>query len=285
MALAGVTSDRAAAQQGAPRDFVVNCFNEALQTVQDTLSGECQGKVVSDEEAAKIKARRAAYIRRVLFDKPTPVAPGKRLFGTGSGFFVSADGAILTSHHVISSCSVVSVTPPGTNAVRAEIVQLDKTWDLALLRADLEPQGIASFALTVDPTASNEITVVGYPNRGRVTIKPVRASGQALGIKIAKSGLPLLVLKVDVRPGNSGGPVLDARGNVIGIVFAQINTPQVYKKTGDLLRDIGFAVPSQVILQFLERAGIRIKPKVIDDGGDKPDSRKTPFVAQVGCWR
>jgi S1-C subfamily serine protease len=118
-----------------------------------------------------------------------------------------------------------------------------------------------------------------------VTIKPVRVSGQALGIKNANSGLPLLVLKVDVRPGNSVGPVLDARGNLIGIMFGQINTPQVYKKTGVLLRHVGFAVPSQLIIPFLERAGIRIKPKAIDDVGDKPDSRKTPFIAQVGCWR
>ena len=71
--------------------------------------------------------------------------------------------------------------------------------------------------------------------------------------------LPLIAINADVRRGNSGGPLLDEHGNVIGVVFAKINSVSVFEKTGALIRNIGFALPMEFILPFLDSHGVRYK--------------------------
>ena len=94
-------------------------------------------------------------------------------------------------------------------------------------------------------------------------------------------------MKVAVRPSNSGGPVLDTSGHVIGGAYAQIDTPALFKKRGELTLDRGFEISNPIALRFLERHKVNYLRTAESD----PRSRETtfkkskPFIAPVSCSR
>ena len=188
----------------------MNCHDEASDTVQTKLSGDCKGKVVSDAEAAVIKERRKAYIKRALNKKPAPATVGKRLQGAGSGFFVAADGSLVTNHHVIANCAQVMVSSATGESGPATSIEIDPANDLALLRTDLAPRDLANFAAIAQYRARRPVALVGYPNQGLLPINPRLTPGVVLGVRPRSPTAKVLMFGADVRKGNSGGPLLDA---------------------------------------------------------------------------
>ena len=88
----------------------VNCLDESRGTIHKTLAADCAGRLVSDEEAASFREQRRDYIRKVLSQAPFPEIAGKSLAGLGSGFFIAADGSVVTSHSMCTAlCSAASV--------------------------------------------------------------------------------------------------------------------------------------------------------------------------------
>ena len=94
-------------------------------------------------------------------------------------------------------------------------------------------------------------------------------------------------MKIDVRRGNSGGPVLDRAGRVVGVVVAKINTPSVYAATGRLVRDVGIAIRLWAVMEFLRDHGVKIAESSTLPPLTQAEvfSKAHRFVGQVGCWR
>lgn len=158
--------------------------------------------------------------------------------GLGSGFIVSADGLILTNAHVVSGADEITVRLTDRREFRAKLVGSDPQTDVAVLRIDAK--GLPTVRL-------------GDPSRVRVG-EPVLAIGSpygfentvTAGIVSAKSRslpddtyVPFLQTDVAVNPGNSGGPLFDVRGEVIGI------NSQIYSRTGGF-QGLSFAIPIDV---------------------------------------
>ena len=97
----------------------------------------------------------------------------------------------------------------------------------------------------------------------------------------------IFAMHIDVRRGNSGGPVLDAAANVIGVVFAKVDTPSVYANTGTIVRDIGLGIRPDVASSFLRDQGLRIHRSTASELLDKAARlrRASEFVVQVRCWK
>jgi len=166
----------------------------------------------------------------------------------------------------------------------ATVLGADPANDLALLRTTVKPPATAIFRNPVDIGSGGEISVIGYGTRKLPPIKPNLVAGTFQSPNEAGTRL---LMKVAVRPGNSGGPVLDDSGRVIGVVYAQLNTPAVFKKEHKLILDRGFAVSNPVAFRFLERHGVAFQRTA--EG--KPRPRETifeeakPFIARVSCPR
>lgn len=268
-------------------DLIVNCYDAKSGVVQKKRAGTCRGTAVSDERAAAIRARREAYIRRAFSSHAAPVAPGKRLAGVGSGFFVSTDGVLVTNYHVIKECKAISLSPASGGRFKARLVTTRRGADLALLRAEVRPAGIATFAADKVGNASGAVRVIGYPDQGIPPIKPLLTRGRAAGTRAVGGGHHVLQIKAEVRPGNSGGPLLDERGRVIGVVFAKIDTPGVYKRTGAVVRGLAYAIPESVVRAFLDRWRVPYRTRTAAAAPLDNDPLKTAraFVARVECWK
>lgn len=263
------------------------CYVEGERLLSRKWPSDCKGRIVSDDEAREIQAERVNRLKGAVAQKQA-LFPGKRMIGSGSGMVVLGDGSVLTNNHVVEHCDAFTVVPADQNQkeVPAELVAVDVLHDLALLRANLPGHGIAMFRES-EPLPATEIAVIGYPNLGRVAIKPIFREGTVY-IGAAAGGRPdRFAINIDVRHGNSGGPTVDRFGSVVGVVVAKINTPAVYASTGQMITELGFSIRPQVALAFLRSHGVSpgIGGGTVELSNDKLLDFVSRYVAQVGCWK
>jgi S1-C subfamily serine protease len=176
---------------------------------------------------------------------------------SGSGFFVSKEGHILTNAHVVSGCeSAMAFTVEGETASApfpVTILARDGRDDLALLKADRRHvTGVAR--LRADVRQGESVAAYGFPLAGLLS----RTGNFTTGTVTATRGLGdderLLQVSVPVQAGNSGGPLLDARGVVVGVVVGKLNAGKVAAATGDLPQNVNFAIKAGVARAMLPEA-------------------------------
>jgi S1-C subfamily serine protease len=185
----------------------------------------------------------------------TPVRPPARSrFSAGSGFYVSREGHLVTNDHVVRDCRAVRL-PDGQTV---EVVGRDTRADLALLRA----RPVATVArLRADNRIrqGEDVLTYGFPLHGVLS-----SSGQlGAGMVTALTGLrdnPLqLQIDVPVQSGNSGGPLIDQRGHVVGVVVSKLNALRVAQITGDIPQNVNFAVRLEPLKALLERHDVPLE--------------------------
>lgn len=278
------------AQKGAADDpgQVVNCYDRSRDLVTRMLRWQCKGRVIDDAAARAVRERRILRTKRML-SPAKPLYPKLRMVSSGTGFFISRQGDMLTNNHVVKGCVRMSARPlHEQNHQPATVVATDVIDDLAVIRYSGVVPAVARFQKPLTLAAGDRIAVIGYPLLGRVAIRPIFVTGQVRAIDtedLRRWGR--FEIHADVRHGNSGGPVIDARGYVVGVVSAKVNTPAMYQRTGEVLRDIGLIIRESRVLRFLGRNDIAYesghdRPVLDDDGLYRMASG---FVARVGCWK
>ena len=163
----------------------------------------------------------------------------------GSGFLVSADGYVVTNHHVVDRASEISVTFDTDEKYIATVVGTDQRTDIAVLKiqGDKKFDNFLEFA-TQEPRVGDWVLAVGNPFGlgGSVTAGIVSAGGRSIGAG------PYDFLQIDaaVNRGNSGGPAVDLSGRVIGVNTA------IYSPSGGNV-GIAFAIPSQLAKKVVDQ--------------------------------
>lgn len=264
---------------------LVWCHDEARALVSRKPAHRCRGRIIGEDAAREIEADRTRLIKRRFKGKKL-LFPGRRLAGSGSGFFINLTGHVVTNQHVIATCKAVSVTPVGGAATAATVIAGDPASDLALLQAPVTPPGIAVFRDKGHPLPGDDVAVVGYPLRVRMVIRPFIVTGHVY-VGDGPRSATRFAIKIDIRRGNSGSPVMDRSGRVIGVVSADVNTPKVYKKTGKIIRDVGIAIRLPAVLRFLRRHQVAFAVGVYDRTLSEAAlfAHARQFVAQIGCWK
>ena len=276
----------ASAQQPAPgADLVVDCLDEERGTVTRALASECNGPVVSEEKARSVREERIRAIQRAVKSREQPVFTDKRMVSIGTGFFVSDGGRVVTNRHVVDHCDALSVETTAGQTASAQVLQVDDRLDMALLQANLATPAVAVFQVNDTVPPGGTIVVIGYPDQGLAPLKPVMTTG-AMAKRDRRSGERLAVI-AEVRRGNSGGPVLDQWGNVVGVIHAKIDTVKNYAETKQVIRNVGFAISTPAVLRFLDRTGTNYRMNALGTplSPDQLFERARPFVVRVGCWR
>jgi S1-C subfamily serine protease len=163
----------------------------------------------------------------------------------GSGWVVRP-GLVVTNAHVVAGVDRPSIDRNGGKTFSARVVSFDARNDVAILRV----QGLPATPLRkADPERGESAALLGFPENGPFRVTPVRMGRNAvIGARDvygrAQFGRPIVVLRGNVKPGNSGGPVVDARGRVVATLFGQ--------RRGS---DDGYAVPNEQVTNALGNVG------------------------------
>ena len=223
---------------------------------------------MSREEIIEGQRRAAAFVPRI----ETPGSSSDNLTSptnpsfTGSGFFITADGYLISNYHVVKDAAKVRlVTSAGL--IDAKVVKVDAANDLALLKVDgrFAPLPITS---SRSVKLGGTVATVGFPNTGMQGFAPKFARGEIASLAGASDDARYFQISVPVQPGNSGGALVDEHGNVVGVVSAKLNAAVALAASGALPENVNYAVKSSFLLSFLESV-----PEV-------SDKLKTPNTAE-----
>ena len=185
--------------------------------------------------------------------KTEPAQSGKY---TGSGFLVNLEGQLLTNKHVVDNCKSITVTNSAGEKSRASLVRTDETLDLAILTSQLHSKASATFRSEPEVQIGESISAIGYPLAGLLAKGANVSFGNIGAIAGLGNDQTRVQVSAPIQPGNSGGPIIDHSGLVVGIVVQKLDATKMAKLTGDIPQNINFAVNGKLAQQFLYSANV-----------------------------
>ncbi|MBI2752226.1 MAG: trypsin-like peptidase domain-containing protein [Betaproteobacteria bacterium] len=192
--------------------------------------------------------------------EPSQAAPSRpALPGTsGSGIVVHRDGTILTNQHVVKACNSYEVIDDLNRRLKASLLAVDPTRDLALLKADQGFRSAAVLRKDIHPRLGEAVTVVGYPLVSVLGARPSVNFGNVTSTVGVRGDPTQMQISVPIQRGASGGPVLDQAGNVIGVVVSKLDALKLAERVGDLPQNVNFAIRGEFARNFLEANRIEL---------------------------
>lgn len=206
---------------------------------------------------------------------------------TGTAFILNAAGNAITNHHVVEGCTEVRVE--GRDGV-VKVVTSDVVNDLAQLHIPGVP--VAQATIASDPAKlrqGEDIVVFGFP------LNAVLSSGGNLtpGVVSALTGLGnntnQIQITAPIQPGSSGSPVINKKGEVVGVVAMKLSDSKMAKATGQVGQNVNFAVSGQTLKAFLDTHKVEYRSGGMFSFGSKSaadladEARKWTLV--VECWK
>lgn len=179
--------------------------------------------------------------------------PVQRLFGTG--FFVSNDGEILTNNHAVAGCRNLTIN----SGVPVQVISRDPASDLALVKAEIKPDQVAVFRSGPAPRIGDTVVTFGFPLPGILSSEGNVSTGVLSAATGLQNDIRFVQISAPVQPGNSGGPVFDTSGHVIGVVVAKLDAVRVAQFTGDVPQNVNFAVHWSEVRALLDEQGVRYR--------------------------
>lgn len=236
----------AAVPAGAPMSFadLIEEVSPSVVSINARITAPMgmQGGVVPNMEGMPPQFRE-------WFERQFPNQPQQREGRSlGSGFFISAEGHIVTNNHVIDNASEITVALSDGEEYPAEVIGTDPLTDIALLRLDTDEEIDFSFVtLDRDPTirVGDWVVAVGNPFGlgGTATAGIVSATGRELPTNVYNN---FLQIDAPINRGNSGGPTFSLDGEVVGV------NSQIFSPSGGNV-GIGFAIPSNIAANIVDQ--------------------------------
>jgi serine protease Do len=206
----------------------------------------------------------AEFFRRFMPDSPERGPGGGQGMGLGSGFIISQDGYVLTNAHVVAGDGEVTVRlADAKREFKAKVIGADERTDVALLKIEATGLPTVKLGKSAALQPGEWVAAIGSPFgfENTITAGIVSATGRSLP---AETYVPFIQTDVAVNPGNSGGPLINLAGEVVGV------NSMIYSQTGGYM-GVSFAIPIEVALEVGQqlrsegkvtrgRLGVRIQP-------------------------
>lgn len=190
-------------------------------------------------------------------DKQVPPAGSKTARAkSGTGFVVSASGHIVTNNHVISGCAGdIKGNLTGEAATVLRVVSSDASNDLALLQAP-STTTFKDFARIRDRSirSGDSVVAIGFPFHGLLTSDFTVTTGIVSSLSGMRNDSRFLQISAPVQPGNSGGPLFDTTGQIVGVVTGKLDGLRIAAATGNIPENINFAIKTGALRDFLDNS-------------------------------
>jgi len=224
---------------------LANCVTrvkaDGLEKAGDFTKGAAKPAVTADKQGSPPASK--------------PGKGAKNSDGFGTGFVVSASGHIVTNNHVIDGCSELKGNLTGETAMVLRVVSSDANNDLALL----QPSSTATFkdfARIRDRSirSGDSVVAIGFPLHGLLTSDFTVTTGIVSSLSGMRNDSRFLQISAPVQPGNSGGPLFDTSGQIVGVVTAKLSGLRIAALTGDIPENINFAIKTGALRDFLDNS-------------------------------
>jgi len=218
----------------------------------------------------------------------SPAEPEAKTHLAGTGFFIAADGTLLTAAHVVSGCRKTEIVSRAVPPHRVTLLAVDPLHDLALLRAD-KVRPPALLPVLTPGRGAVRLTILGYP-AGSDNFMPTEARGTLRNHLLPAAGEQgdsrelLWVETGAVTNGFSGGPVVNAEGAAVGLIKGGLETGYARQVFGDATQAIAIGPGAGRIASFVRREAPWIDPTATVPAGD-PLTGATKATVHVLCWR
>ncbi len=224
-----------------------------------------------DGDTAKVKPKTKQYPNEVISAS------------SGSGFAVSSDGHIVTNHHVINGCQNVFVHRRGKK-FKMNVVSHDQQNDLALLKGNFEPDVILRLT-SAKPQLAQDIYVAGYPFGLNISSSVKVTKGIISSLAGAGNNLAEMQIDAALQLGNSGGPILDKYGNVVGVAVAKLDVKFALENFGSIPENTNFGVKANIVEALLDANNVSYQK----GKSDKPSAAEFSNIMSNGtyyisCW-
>jgi len=208
----------------------------------------------------------------------------RSLVGTGTGFVIN-DEYVVTADHVLAQCNDVSIRHQHVE-IQGEIAARDSSNDLGLIRLDEKFKSSGRLRDGHPVVRGEMIANYGYPLFGQLSDAAKVTQGNINALAGWENDSRVFQFDAPTQPGNSGGPLLDATGNVVGVVSHMLSKGYAIQ-TDHIAQNVNFAVKSYIIEGFLTANGVTY------DKAESPETLSLPKIAEkaetftvlVGCWQ
>jgi len=174
-----------------------------------------------------------------------PSPPSAKFLGTGTAFAVAPSKWFLTAYHVVDEAGTVVLQCGELDPVAAKVSKIDPANDVALLQAEIRPAAALTLAPDNSATVGESVFTMGFPTPGMLGLEPKYTEGVISSLTGLLNYSNLMQVTVPIQPGNSGGPLVDRSGNVVGIMTSSAAVRKFLSTTGTLPQNVNWAVRSE----------------------------------------
>lgn len=230
---------------------------KVVQTNFNIPSSSYAAEATDFTKAAEETVHAVVHVKNVSISRSNPLVEffygadagggGRTTIGTGSGVIISPDGYIITNNHVIKGARELEITLNNQKSYPAEVVGTHPSSDIALLKIDAVDLPFVAFANSDNVKVGEWVLAVGNPFNLTSTVTAGIVSAKARNINISRGKMIESFIQTDaaVNPGNSGGALVNVRGELVGINTA------ITSQTGSYV-GYSFAVPSNIAKKVIE---------------------------------
>lgn len=180
------------------------------------------------------------------------IAEKHKLLGTGSGFFITTDGHFLTNYHVVQGANTIRLST-AFGSISATVVRVDPAVDLALLKTENRGFVPIPFENKEEASLGEDIFTIGFPMPDLQGFSPKMTKGVISSLNGIQDDDVQYQIDASIQPGNSGGPLVNNQGELVGVVVATLKAGLVAEKKGVLPQNVNYAIKKKHVIDFLSQ--------------------------------
>jgi hypothetical protein len=194
-----------------------------------------------------------SYLRYIIFLFAFGILPFSTFANSasGTGFFVSADGYIVTNNHVINNAKKILVTTSYGASHEAQVVKRDVNNDLVILKISGKNYPFINISSSSEVQRGEKVYTLGFPQIGIQGSAPKLTDGVISSLSGLGDEPTTFQITNPIQPGNSGGPLFTEDGDVIGVIVSTLDALAVAKATGNLPQNVNYAIKSNYLIELL----------------------------------
>jgi S1-C subfamily serine protease len=272
-----------------------NCLEDASKCsvaelcAKSTIESASGKKVWNTEKSAKkfVTAAQDTGLscgveKNIAESSPAP-SNEKYKVASGTGFFVTREGHLITNHHVVEGCEDVKLHSKGNIHLTTKIAN-DVKNDLAILKVDQVPSHIFPLA-DKSPFPLQDIIVAGFPFGDRVSSSLKFTQGIVSSVSGIANDYSQIQIDAALQPGNSGGPILDKFGNVVAVAVAKLSLEKILEDFGVVPENTNFGVKASAVKNLMEGNRLQYKSSNTEILSKQELSQATTDgTVFLSCW-